>query len=182
LDGDWNRFREDRTVVLKYFPQICTGLEDGVRLLDEAAQTTPPEKKALAEEDARTARAALFSFRSGLNIERFWDALTAARQAATPETQARVRQSVEEIVAQERENTARMLDLVRQDNRLFYCACTKYVHPLYIYGGFLESGYFSPEMTIEEKLQKKLDTMAEEDFPAELAKLFPVSKPAESAP
>jgi hypothetical protein len=45
LGSDWSQFREDRAIVLTYFPQICELIEEGVRLLDEAAQSYAPDKK-----------------------------------------------------------------------------------------------------------------------------------------
>lgn len=170
--NDWLDFWNQRQVMLDYLPRVRDGLESGVRVLEEAARLAPPERAARARDDVRMATASWVTIVSGIHLLRFWEQLARIPEATTAESRAAIIRSVTEIVAAEGANTRRMLALVRQDRRLFYCACTKYIHPHYISGGFLASGYFTESMTVAEMLEKKLATMRSEDYTGQLEMAF----------
>ena len=170
--GDWLSFWRNRKVMLKYLPRLRDGLARGVDLLHEAARLAPREKQAAAREEVRTAEASLCTVRSALHLLQFWQDLASIAQARGAGSEAELIQRVNATVAAERQNTRQMLHLVRQDRRLFYCACTAYVHPQYISGGFQASGVLRDDMTIEQILEKKLALMAAENYTDELARVF----------
>lgn len=170
--GQWLEFWRLRKMMLDYLPRLREGLDAGVRQLERAERSAPPDRTAAARSDLRTTQAALSTITSAIHLLRYWEQLAAIPGARTADAQTEIIKSVNDIVGAERENTRRMLDLVKQDRRLFYCACTKYAHPAYVSGGFIASGLLSESMTVVEMLQTKLDTMQAEDYTGQLKRAF----------
>ncbi len=170
--GEWLDFWQHRRLMLDYLPRLQSELAAGIASLQEAARLAPADKKGPAGNDVRAAQANLSTFTSAINLLRFWEQLAAIPGAKTPEARTAIIQAVNRIVGQERDNTGLMLELVKQDRRLFYCACTKYVHPQYISGGFVGTGFFTDRMTVEEMLRAKLVLMETEDFAGHLERAF----------
>jgi hypothetical protein len=161
-------FYARREIMLNYLRPLVAGLEEGLEHLRAAASAASHELKPGALRNLGIAEATACCFRSGIHMLEFLDALDAAPGASEAAQREGLAERVRALVAAEIRNVETLLDVVERDPRMFYCACTKYFHPMYLSQGFLNEGYLSEGMSIPEILRKKLATMRNEDYGAEL--------------